>query len=272
MLYVIMGILALILGSFLNVVIYRLPKMIEAEIKYDCAILLHQTPPPPLTLNLWLPRSFCSHCKNTIPFYANIPLVSYFIQKGKCLSCGAAISMQYPLIEAMTLLLVLFITAHFGLGITLLFSTIYIAFIIPLFVIDTQHQLLPDVLTLSLLWLGLIANTQGVFCTLQDAVFGAAIAYTLLWLVMKIFYIITGKQGMGHGDFKLFAALGAWFGVFMLPFILLFSSILGVICGLLYLYITKQSRHTPIPFGPFLCMAGFFSLFYGKTILSWYFI
>lgn len=272
MLYVIMGILALILGSFLNVVIYRLPKMIETGIKYDCAILLNKKPPPAPSLNLWLPRSFCPKCKKTIPFYANIPLVSYFIQRGRCLSCKAAISKQYPLVEAMSLILILFVTAYFGLSITLLFATIYIAFIIPLFVIDAHHQILPDVLTLSLLWLGLIANTQGVFCPIQEAVFGAVIAYILLWLVMKTFYLVTGKQGMGHGDFKLFAALGAWFGIFMLPFILLFSSILGVICGLIYLYITKKSRHTPIPFGPFLCIAGFFSLFYGKTILSWYFI
>ncbi|OGV26625.1 MAG: hypothetical protein A3F18_06540 [Legionellales bacterium RIFCSPHIGHO2_12_FULL_37_14] len=267
MIYVFIGVLALVVGSFLNVVIFRLPKMLEASLKHDCAILLNKKPLKLATLNLWWPRSFCPSCQHVIPFYANIPLFSYILQKAKCKFCNAHISAQYPLVEATTLILFLLALVKFGYSIEFLCAISCIAFLIPLFVIDIYHQLLPDELTLSLLWVGLLVNCLNIFCSIEEAVLGAVIGYVLMWTIMQIFYLITGKQGMGHGDFKLFAALGAWFGPFMLPFILFFSSVLGVIAGLSYLYITQQSRNTPIPYGPSLCCAGILCVFCSKDIL-----
>lgn len=270
MMYLGLGILALCIGSFLNVLIFRLPKIMEYEYLLECSTLLNQPKPDPLNLNLWWPRSFCPTCNHTISAFSNIPFLSYLMQKGKCKSCQSTISLQYPLIEITTLLLSLFAAYQFGFTSQLGFALMFIWMLIPLFAIDIEHYLLPDQLTLGLLWTGLIANTQTLFCPLSEAVFGAVIGYMVLWILVKLFYLCTGKVGMGQGDFKLFAALGAWFGVFLIPFMLLLASITGVIGGLIYLKSTHQSRNTPIAFGPFLCVTGVLTLFFGNTVFTWY--
>lgn len=268
--YVFFTVFSLMIGSLLNVIIYRLPTMLQAEWMSQCHNLLKLEEEPPTTVNLFFPRSFCPQCKTTIPFWHNIPILSYCLLRGHCHQCRQTIPLRYPLVEVVCLGLSLFAAYFFGFNVALIFILLFIWLLICLFIIDLQHQLLPDSLTFSLLWLGLIANTQTLFTTLPNAVLSAAGAYMVLWLFIKLFYLLTGKIGMGHGDFKLFAAFGAWFGWTQLPLILLISSITGAITGILYLKTTGQTRETPIPFGPFLCIAGLISLFYGKAIIQWY--
>lgn len=270
-LYVFIGLFSLCVGSLLNVVIFRLPLMLRAEWLKECRSLMNQedgesTPP----INLFLPRSFCPSCKNTVKAWHNIPVLSYLFLRGRCAYCQHPISLRYPIIELMTFALSLMALFHFGLSWQCLFALLFIWLTIPLLFIDLDHQLLPDSLTLSLLWLGLVANTQNLFTTLPNAVLSAVGAYLALWLFIRIFYWITGKIGMGNGDFKLFAAFGAWFGWTQLPLILLLSSIAGAIIGSLYLKFQRKTRDTPIPFGPYLCIAGLVSLFYGQMIIDWY--
>jgi len=269
--YIFLGVFSLTIGSLLNVIIYRLPLMLQAEWTTQCRDLLAlPADEPPAEINLFFPRSFCPGCKNMIPFWHNLPIISYCILRGRCHKCHQSIPFRYILIEGLCLGLSLLAAYYFGFTLSLVFALLFIWSLICLFAIDLQHQLLPDNITISLVWLGLIANTQTLFTTLPDAVLSAAGAYLLLWLFIKIYYGLTGKIGMGNGDFKLFAAFGAWFGWTQLPLILLVSSISGAITGILYLRNTKQTKETPIPFGPFLCIAGLISLFYGKAILRWY--
>ena len=228
------AIISLIIGSFLNVVIYRMPITLFTENS---------------SVNLWIPRSFCPHCKEQIPAWHNIPLISYIILNGKCHHCRKPISLKYPLVEGLTLLCSLLVAYTLGLTPILLGALPFTWIIICLAFIDSEHQILPDALTLSLLWLGLILNAIYPMISLQNAVLSAAGGYLVLWIFMKLFYLVTGKIGMGHGDFKLFSAFGAWFGWTQLPMIIMMSS---------------------IPFGPFLCISGFISLLYGDKILSWY--
>lgn len=269
--YIFLGVFCLTIGSLLNVVIYRLPLMLQAEWSSQCRDLL-QLPNEelPIKINLFFPRSFCPGCKNMIPIWHNLPVISYCLLRGRCYKCHRSIPLRYPMIESLCLGLSLFAAFMFGFNLSLIFALLFIWLLICLFFIDLEHQILPDNLTISLVWLGLIANTQTLFTTLPDAVLSAAGAYVLLWLFIKLYYLLTGKIGMGNGDFKLFAALGAWFGWTQLPLILLISSITGAVTGLLYLKSTKQPKETPIPFGPFLCIAGLISLFYGKAIIRWY--
>lgn len=270
-LYIAIGLLSLTVGSFLNVLIYRLPLMLIAQWKKECSELLECPEKEPTQgVNLFFPRSFCPQCKALVSAWQNIPIISYLLLKGRCHECHAGISLRYPLIELLTLLLSIAATWHFGFTVQLPFALLAIWILIPLFFIDLDHQLLPDSLTLSLLWIGLFANTQGLFTSLPNAVFSAAGAYLSLWLFIQIFYLITGKIGMGNGDFKLFAAFGAWFGWLMLPMILLFASITGAISGLIYLRLSHQSKETTLPFGPFLCLAGLITLFFGESIMHWY--
>ncbi|MCH9755973.1 MAG: A24 family peptidase [Gammaproteobacteria bacterium] len=264
-----LGIGALLIGSFLNVVIYRLPRMIKAEWRTECEALLnpqktHQSKTS--IFNLAYPRSSCPHCRKVIPFWHNIPILSFILLKGRCSLCKKSISWQYPLIESLCFILSLIAGLYFGFNLTLIFALLFIWMLLSLTVIDLQHQLLPDSLTLGLLWLGLLANIGHLFTPLPDAVLGAVSGYLALWLVMKLFYYCTGKIGMGNGDFKLLAAFGAWFGWMLLPLLLLMASLMGAIAGIIYLKATKKSKETPIPFGPFLCLAGFIVLFFGKTI------
>jgi leader peptidase (prepilin peptidase)/N-methyltransferase len=270
-LYLMITLFSLAVGSLLNVIIYRLPIMLEAEWKEQCYELFAL---PDKTekqaINLFLPRSFCPLCKSKIKAWQNIPLISYCLLKGRCSQCRNPISMRYPLIELLTMALSLYATWHIGLTLQLPFVLCALWLLIPLIFIDLEHQLLPDELTLSFLWLGLIANTQNLFVSLPIAVLSCAGAYVVLWLFIKLFYLITGKVGMGAGDFKLFAAFGAWFGWVFLPLILLISSLTGAVVGIVYLRMNNKSRETPIPFGPFLCLAGLVSLFWGQAIVAWY--
>lgn len=270
--YLYIGIFSLCVGSLLNVVIYRIPLMLKKEWLQQCCTLLEIEKPidKPQHINLFVPRSFCPHCKNTIKFWQNIPLLSYLFLKGRCSICKTSISCKYPLIELTTLLISLLATIHFGLTIQLIFALLALWLLIPLFWIDLEHQLLPDNLSLSLLWLGLVANTHSLFTSLPNAVLSAVTGYLSLWLFIKVFYLITGKIGMGHGDFKLFAAFGAWFGWQSLPFILLCSSLLGTLVGISYLNLNKKDKNTPIPFGPFLCISGVVYLFFGAKLIQSY--
>lgn len=269
--YLAVALVSLSVGSFLNVLIYRLPVMMQEEWREHCCELLAiKEEPQKNKINLFLPRSFCPGCNNQIKAWHNIPVLSYLFLKGRCAFCAHPISIRYPLIELGTMLLSLFAFWHVQFTMQLPFVLLAIWIIIALIFIDLDHQLLPDSLTLGLLWLGLIANTQNLFTSLPVAVLSCAGAYISLWLFIKIFYLLTGKIGMGHGDFKLFAAFGAWFGWTYLPLILLVSSLTGAIIGIIYLKINKKSRDTTIPFGPFLCVSGLISLFWGQDIINWY--
>lgn len=252
----------LLIGSVLSMLIYRLPIMVD-QAELSCS--------PTHRFNLFLPRSHCIRCKKIIPIYHNIPLLSYILLRGRCHACHCAISWRYPLVEALTLIFSLLALYCFGCQLLLVAVLPFIWLCIALAMIDLDHQILPDPLTYSLLWLGLLINSQGIFCALSAAVWGAAIAYVSLWILIKVFYLITGKIGMGYGDFKLFAALGAWFGWSALTPILLLSCMLGIIFGSLYLWINKKNRNHPIPFGPYLCIAGMVYLFSMPFSGFWFF-
>lgn len=269
-LYIYLGILSLAVGSLLNVIIYRLPLMLKADWKVECRNLLHLPQNPKKKFNLFFPRSFCPKCKQLIPFWHNIPLLSYCLLRGRCNNCSVSIPFRYPLVELLSLGLSLLAAIHFGFTMVLIFALLYIWILIALCFIDLHHQLLPDNLSLTLLWIGLIANTQSLFTPLPIAVLSAVVGYLFLWLFIKLFYLLTGKIGMGNGDFKLFAAFGAWFGWTQLPLILMIASFVGSIIGIIFLKVTGKTRGTTIAFGPFLCLAGLVSLFYGHTIISWY--
>lgn len=250
--YLVVGLFSLAVGSLLNVIIYRLPIILQEEWKEQCCELFHlEQRKEKIKLNLFLPRSFCPHCKAMVKAWQNIPLLSYILLRGRCYQCDSPISIRYPFVETLTTVLSLYASWHFGFTIQLLFALLAIWILISLVFIDLDHQLLPDSLTLGLLWIGLIANTQNVFVSLDVAVLSCAGAYLALWLFINLFYLMTGKVGMGHGDFKLFAAFGAWLGWMYLPLILLISSITGAIIGLIYLKINGKSRDTAIPFGLF---------------------
>lgn len=268
--YSLLSLFSLAVGSLLNVIIYRLPLMLQAEWTSQCHYLLHLPQTQSKKLNLFLPRSFCPACKKLIPAWHNIPIISYCLLRGRCAKCTLPISFRYPCVEILCTGLSILAAYFFGFTLTLLFALPFIWLLICLCFIDLEHQMLPDSLNFSLLWLGLIANTQSLFTTLPNAVLSAAGAYMSLWLLFKLYYLLTGKVGMGHGDFKLFASLGAWFGWTQLPLILLMSSLFGAIIGIIYLKKTKQTKDTPIPFGPFLCIAGLVALFYGRAIIEWY--
>ncbi|MGL5741048.1 MAG: prepilin peptidase [Legionella sp.] len=268
--YLAVALFSLAIGSLLNVIIYRLPIMLERECKQQDDELKGIGEEEEPDINLFLPRSFCPSCKTTIKAWQNIPILSYLFLHWRCSACKSRIPLRYPGIELITMLLSLYACWHYGFTVQLPFVLIAIWILISLVFIDLDHKILPDSLTLSLLWLGLIANTEHLFAPISQAVLSAAGAYIGLWLFIKIFYLFTGKIGMGHGDFKLFAAFGAWFGWVFLPLILLLSSIGGTIIGLLYLHIQGKSKDTTIPFGPFLCVSGFVALFWGHDIVTWY--
>lgn len=268
--YFYVTIMALIVGSFLNLLIYRLPIMLQNIWQHECAKLLSLPSQAEARINLFLPRSFCPQCKTTIKAFDNIPILSFILLNGRCGQCGNLISLRYPVVEGLSCILALLAAWHFGFNVTFVFALLFIWITIALFFIDLEQQLLPDSLTLGLLWLGLIANAQSLFIPLPIAVFSASGAYLFLWLFIKLFDLVTGKIGMGNGDFKLFAAFGAWFGWLALPLILICASIGGVLVGSIYLKIQGKTKDTPIPFGPFLCVAGVLSLFWGRGIINWY--
>lgn len=261
--------LGLVVGSFLNVVIYRLPKMMEAQWQRDYAEFTGESPEASESLSLAFPGSRCPHCDAEIKPTQNIPLLSYLALRGKCASCNVAISVRYPIVEAVTGLLWVLCGLQFGVSSALAGAMLLTAILVVLTAIDLDHQLLPDSLTLPLLWIGLLLNIDNTFVSLESAVLGAVFGYLCLWTVFWLFKIITGKEGMGYGDFKLLAALGAWFGLAALPTIVLLSSVFGAVLGVALILSGKQDRETPMPFGPFLASAGLIHLFYPNVLITW---
>jgi leader peptidase (prepilin peptidase)/N-methyltransferase len=263
-----LGILGLIVGSFLNVVIHRLPKMMEQQWERECAEFRGKNTPEATPYSLAFPGSHCPSCNAEITALQNIPVVSYLLLRGHCANCGVSISIRYPLIELTTALVWVLCGLTFGVSNALAAAMLLTAVLISLTAIDLDHQLLPDSLTLPLLWIGLLINMNATFVTLESAVLGAVFGYLSLWSVYWLFKVITGKEGMGYGDFKLLAALGAWFGVSALPTIVLLSSLVGAIVGLGLIATGRQGRETPMPFGPFLAGAGLIHLFYPDSLMG----
>ena len=261
----------LVLGSFLNVVILRLPKRLEWEWKRDSREILGEPelydPPPP---GIVVERSHCPHCGHALSWYENIPLLSRLVLRGRCRHCKAPISAQYPLVELLTMLLVTACVWQYGFGWQGFGAIVLTCFLIALAGIDLRTQLLPDQLTLPLMWLGLIGAVDNLYMPAKPALVGAVIGYLSLWSVWWLFKQITGKEGMGHGDFKLLAALGAWVGLKgILPTILL-SSLVGAIIGSIWLATKGRDRATPIPFGPYLAIAGWIVFMWGQQIVTAY--
>ena len=265
------GIFGLLIGSFLNVVIHRLPKMMQRESDNYVAQESGKPLPHGDRYNLTVPRSACPHCGHRITALENIPVVSYLVLGGKCAGCKARISVLYPIIELITGILSAFLIWRFGSGSVGLATLLFAYLLIAMTFIDLDTQLLPDDLTLPLLWCGLLVNLNGTFVPLKDAVIGAAAGYLSLWSVYWLFKLSTGKEGMGYGDFKLLAMLGAWLGWQSLPLIILFSSFLGSIIGLSLICFKGRNKNTPIPFGPFLALGGFAATLWGKQLSDLYF-
>ena len=264
------GLLGLCVGSFLNVVIHRLPRMMEREWHAQCADLRGETPSPAEVLSLARPRSRCPSCGHQITVLENIPIVSYLILRGKCSKCAAPISPRYPVVEAATGLLSAYAAWHFGPTPQALGALIMLWALIALTAIDLDTQLLPDSITLPLLWIGLALNLAGTYVDISSAVIGAMVGYLTLWSVFWLFKLATGKEGMGYGDFKLLAALGAWLGWQMLPVIILLSSIVGAVVGIGLIVFSRHGRNTPIPFGPYLAAAGMIALLWGPQLTRSY--
>ncbi len=272
------GLFGLFLGSFLNVVIYRTPLMLDKEWREAATeILEEQGIKVDVTeevevkaFNLVVPRSACPSCSHQITALENIPLLSFAVLGGKCSHCKAPISMRYPMIELLTGLLFAFSAFHFGWGIQAFGTMILAAFLITLIFIDIDRKLLPDNIVYPLLWIGLLFNLEDTFVSLDLAVVGALAGYLSLWSIFWLFKIVTGKEGMGYGDFKLLGALGAWLGWKMLPLIIMLSSVVGAILGIIILMINKKGRETTLPFGPYLAIAGIIALFWGSELVNQY--
>jgi leader peptidase (prepilin peptidase)/N-methyltransferase len=259
----------LLIGSFLNVVIYRIPKMMQRESDNYVAHELGKELPHTDRFNLMVPRSSCPHCGHQITALENIPVISWLFLRGKCSACKAPIPARYPAIELLTGVLSGLMVWTFGSGWMGLATLVFVWLLIAMTFIDYDTQLLPDDLTYPLLWLGLLLNLNGTFVPLQDAVIGAAAGYLALWSVYWLFKLATGKEGMGYGDFKLLAALGAWLGWKMLPTIILLSSVVGAIVGISLIVVARRGRDKPIPFGPYLAAAGLIALLYGEPIMRY---
>ena len=275
--YSLITLLGLLVGSFLNVVIHRLPIMMERSWRQefndyfaDAAAEPQPEASAQATYNLVLPRSACPHCGHTITALENIPLLSWLWLKGRCRSCQAPISARYPLVELLTGLVSLAIALTQPTGLALLGALLLSWTLIALTFIDLDKMLLPDQLTLPLLWLGLLLNLVGTFASLTDAVIGAAAGYLVLWSLYWGFKLLTGKEGMGYGDFKLLAALGAWLGWQCLPLILILSSLVGALVGITLIALRRHEQANPIPFGPYLAMAGWIALLWGEPLINWY--
>ncbi len=268
------GLLGLIVGSFLNVVIHRLPKMMEREWAEQCAALNYQEgdpePPAASAYNLVIPRSACPSCGHRISAAENIPVLSWLWLRGRCSQCKTPISSRYPIVEALTGLLSAFAAVHFGYGMAAFAALLMIWALVALTFIDFDTQLLPDDITLPLLWLGLLFNMGDTFTDLKSAVIGAAAGYLSLWSVYWLFKLIMKKEGMGYGDFKLLAAIGAWFGWIMLPLVILLSSLVGAVVGIFLMILAKRGRNVPMPFGPYLAGGALVALFWGEPIVRVY--
>jgi len=273
----VVGLLSLLIGSFLNVVILRLPVMMEREWRAQAAALEGREEEPGEPFNLVVPRSRCPKCGAAVRAWQNIPLLSYVLLRGRCAGCSAPIGLRYPAVEAFTALASMLVAWRFGVTPEAVAALVLTWTLIALSVIDIDHQLLPDSLTLPLLWLGLLLSlwheTAGgtvLFQTPREAIIGAAAGYLALWSVYHLFRLVTGKEGMGYGDFKLLAVLGAWLGWQMLPLIILLSAAVGAVVGIALMIVTRRGRDVPIPFGPYLAAAGWIALLYGREIIDAY--
>jgi len=264
--------LGLFVGSFLNVVIHRLPQMMEREWQAEAASLRGEETPAhnPARFNLATPRSRCPHCGHPIGALENIPVVSYVLLRGRCRHCRGPISPRYPLIEILCAALSGFAALHFGYSLAAAGALVFVWAAIALSFIDLDTQLLPDPITQPLLWLGLLLNLGGTYTDLASAVVGAAAGYLSLWSVYWLFKLVTGKEGMGYGDFKLLAAIGAWLGWQILPLTILLSSVVGAVVGIILVVFRRHGREIPIPFGPYLAAAGLLALFWGAPLTSAY--
>lgn len=264
------GILGLTVGSFLNVLIHRLPKMMQTEWAAQCAELRNEPVPESPHYNLMVPRSACPHCHHRIRAAENIPVLSWLMLRGKCSSCHAKISPRYPIVELLTGCFSVAVVWKFGATWQAVGGLLFVWALIALAFIDFDTSLLPDSLTLPLLWLGLIFNLASTYTTLPEAVVGAVAGYLILWSIYWLFKLATGKEGMGYGDFKLLAAIGAWLGWKLLPVTLLLSSVVGALVGIAMIVLIKHDRRVPIPFGPYLAGGGLVALFFGDLLTRAY--
>ncbi|MDR0780829.1 MAG: A24 family peptidase [Pseudomonadales bacterium] len=260
------AVLGLIVGSFLNVVVQRLPRMLERDWQRQSREMLGLEVQEEALFNLALPPSQCPACRHPLRVRDNLPLVGYLLLRGRCRHCHGAISPRYPLLEALTALLGVVVVAHFGLSWQTVFALCFIWALLALAAIDLEQQLVPDTLTQPLLWLGLLLNTQHLFVSPGNAIIGSAAGYLLLWSVYWIFKLLSGREGLGQGDLKLLAALGAWLGWQALPLIVLLSSLSGALTGLALIALRGRDRHAPLPFGPFLATAGGIALLWGQAL------
>lgn len=259
-----------VIGSFLNVVIYRYPIMLEREWNADAIAQLNlQLPQKNSQLNLCTPRSHCIHCKKTLPFWLNIPIFSYLFLRGKCFFCKAKISPRYVLVELLTAALSVFIIFHYGITAQAAALLIFTYTLITLSFIDFQHQFLPDTMTLSLLWFGLLLSTQQLFISSTQAIVGAVVGYLFLWSIAKLYILLRKKEGMGLGDCKMLAMIGAWVGAFSLLNVLLISALLALIVSFILILCKKHERENLIPFGPFIAIAGWCTIVCGDQIMLW---
>lgn len=264
------GLVGLCIGSLLNVVIHRLPKMMEAEWRDECAALDGREPAARETYNLFTPRSACPRCKAPITALQNIPVVSWLVLRGKCARCAAPISARYPAVEILGAALAALVAWRFGYSMALAYGLVFAWVMLALAFIDFDTQLLPDDLTLPLLWVGLIANVAGTYTDLRSAVLGAVGGYMILWCVYWAFRLIAKKEGMGFGDFKLLAAIGAWTGWQVLPVVIVISAGLGAVIGSIALALSKKGADTRIPFGPYLALGGVAALLWGReAVTAW---
>ena len=262
----------LLVGSFLNVVIFRLPVQLQRDWQRDARsyLGLDEAGPAAARFNLLVPASRCPGCQTPLRPWHNIPVLSYLALKGRCGQCMVRISAQYPLVEIASAVLSVAVVSQFGWTLTAALLLVFTWALLALAVIDWNTQLLPDAITLPLLWLGLLVNTQALLVPLADAVIGAAAGYLLLWSIYWLFKLLTGKEGMGYGDFKLLAALGAWLGWQMLPLIIILASFAGAIIGLVGMVLQRRDRQLTIAFGPYLAIAGWIALIWGQDIVAAY--
>lgn len=268
---VLAGIVGLLVGSFLNVVIYRLPVMMQRGWRKECLEYLGLPAEPILApFNLVLPLSRCPNCETPIKPYQNIPVISYLFLQGKCAKCSHPIAMRYPLIEALTAVLSVIVAWHFGYSLQTLFALMLTWSLVAMSFIDIDHHLLPDSITLPLLWLGLLLNVFDVFTDSHASIIGAVAGYLILWVVFHLFKLATGKEGMGYGDFKLLALFGAWLGWQYLPLIILLSSLVGTVISIAIIIVAKRDHRIPVPFGPYLAVAGWIALLWGADINQLY--
>lgn len=266
----IMGLLSLAIGSFINVVIHRLPLMLKNSWQKECEIYLGKKPAPTKNFNLFYPRSHCPQCQRLIPLWHNIPLLSYLILKGKCKNCQTKISWRYPLVELLTAATSIWIAYTYGVSMITGALLILTWALIAMVFIDCEHKLIPDNITLPLLWMGLLLNVRGFFIPPEAAIIGAICGYIIPWIIANLFKLVRKIDGMGYGDFKLFALFGAWFGWQILLLTITLAALLGSIVGITLILCKKHKFQQELPFGPYIAIVGWINIFYGQQLLNWY--